>query len=145
MRLTQHTDYALRVLLFLAARRGERLTTREMADAYGISHHHLHKVVASLGELGVVRLQRGVGGGVELALDPAEISIGFVARGLEADHALVECFDPERDTCVITPVCGLKSVLADALEAFFAVLDGVTLAQLVTAKRSKHLREILGS
>jgi len=144
MRITKHTDYALRVLVYLAARGEVRVPTQEIADAYGISGNHLQKVVRALGEMNLVRLQRGPGGGVELAVDPADVSIGVVMRGLDELDTLVECFSAETDACVISPACTLKSALRVAQEAFYASLDELTLADVIKGKRAKALRTLTG-
>ncbi|MEO0650533.1 MAG: Rrf2 family transcriptional regulator [Planctomycetota bacterium] len=144
MRITRHTDYALRVLVFLAARPGERVSTESIARAYDISLHHLQKVVRQLGEHGFLALFRGAGGGVELAQDPKRISIGAVVRALETTSSLVECFTPETNRCVIAPACGLKSALGKAQEAFFSELDGVTLDSVAQGRNARRLRELTG-
>ena len=144
MRLTKHTDFALRVLLFLAVRQGERIATQSIADAYDISTNHLQKVVRALGELELVHLHRGVHGGVELARDPKEVSIGAVMRALDDERGLVECFRPETDACVVSPACHLKGALWNAQEAFYASLDSVTLADCVR-RRAQELRKLTGS
>lgn len=128
MRLTLHSDYGLRVLLFLASRPDDVVSIGEVATAYGISAHHLAKVAQKLGRAGYVNLSRGTGGGMRLARPPASISIGEVVRKLEPDMVLVECFDPETNTCPIAPVCALKRILAGAQARFLAHLDSHTLA-----------------
>jgi Rrf2 family transcriptional regulator, nitric oxide-sensitive transcriptional repressor len=129
MRLTRYTDYSLRVLMFAAAR-GERVSTiSEIARAYGISQNHLMKVVQDLGKAGYLRNVRGRFGGILLARPPDEIIVGEVVRRTESDFDLVEC-----GSCVIAPACGLTGVLREALEAFFRVLDGYTLASLLTKR-----------
>ena len=143
MRITKHTDYALRVLLFLAVRPGERVATQSVADAYGISHAHLQKIARTLGELGLLHLHRGANGGIELARDPGEISVGEVMRALDDRDALIECFQPETDTCVVSSSCGLKSALRGAQEAFYATLDPITLEALLR-RRSAKLRSLTG-
>ncbi len=143
MRITKHTDYALRVLLFLAARPRERVATHAIADAYGISLNHLLKIARSLGELGYLELHRGAGGGIELACDPSEISVGAVMRALDDRDALIECFQSETDTCVISPSCGLKSALRAAQEAFYSSLDPLTIGALAK-RRGNKLRELTG-
>lgn len=144
MRITQHTDYALRVLLFLGARPSERVATQTIANAFDISLSHLQKVVRALGELGHVKLIRGVGGGIELAGDPNGISIGAVVRALDDETALIECFNPATDNCVISPICVLKGSLHKAQEAFYATLDPLTVGDAVKGKRGKVLRELTG-
>ena len=123
MQLTRHTDYALRVLIHLAAVPGGRATIPEIADAYGLSRNHLMKVVHGLGQGGFIRTQRGRGGGFTLAADPADIRIGAVVRHSEPDMAMADCA-----SCAIRPACGLSGILAQAVGAFLTVLDGYSLA-----------------
>ena len=131
MRLTQFSDYALRTLLYLAVNDDRPVPIAEVAGAYRISHHHLVKVVGMLASLGLVGSVRGRSGGFRLSREPGDINVGWVVRSTEPDFHLVECFDRERDTCPITPACGLKHVLAEAQGAFLATLDRYTLADFL--------------
>lgn len=135
MHLTLHADYALRVLLYLAARPGGLVSTQEVSEAYGISKNHLVRVVQALGKEGFVEVRPGRAGGITLARPPAEITLGRVFRVTEPDFHLVECFNKEKNTCPIAPACGLKGVLYEAREAFLGVLDKYTLADVM--KRSR--------
>ncbi|MDF1481656.1 RrF2 family transcriptional regulator [Extensimonas sp. H3M7-6] len=133
MRLTQWTDYSLRVLMYCAihAERAQPVTITEIAEVHGISRSHLMKIVQELSARGLLDTTRGRGGGVRL-LQPAQvITVGAVARATETDFALVECFDAERNQCRLRGRCRLQGVLEQALAAYLAVLDGVTLADLV--------------
>ncbi|AZQ51347.1 Rrf2 family transcriptional regulator [Burkholderia cenocepacia] len=145
MRLTDYTDYSLRVMLYLAVR-GEGLATiQEISDAYGISKNHLMKVVQQLGELGWVDTVRGRNGGLRLFADSLRLTIGQVVRATENDFALVGCFSldgGESRGCVIEPQCRLKGVLAAARDAFFAELDRHTLGEL--AEPASPLAALLG-
>lgn len=130
MRLTNFSDYALRVLLYAAARRNALITIEETARVYGISRAHLMKVVNQLTRAGFLKAVRGRSGGLELARRPDKISLGDVIRATEPDFALVECFSPD-NSCLITPRCRLRGVLKEALAAFTETLDRYTLADLV--------------
>ncbi len=141
MRLTVHTDYALRVLMYLALHRERLVTIREIARAYGISEHHLTKVVQGAGRLGWVETVRGRGGGLRLARLPAEISVGEVVRATEEELGLVECMQIPAGKCALTSACVLQSALSEAMAAFMAVLDSCTLADLV-APRERLLRRL---
>lgn len=129
MRLTLHTDYGLRVLMFLASE--ERATIGAIADHYDVSRNHLMKVVQRLVQLDLVASDRGRGGGLRLARPADEIRVGSVVRALEDVGSFVECFDPVTNRCCLAPACGLRFALTGAMRAFMAHLDGVTLADLV--------------
>lgn len=134
MRLTQFSDYALRVLMYAAEHADRLVTITELATFHGISRSHLTKVVFHLASVGFVQSVRGRAGGIRLADPPQQISIGAVLRSTEEDFRLVECFDRTRDTCVLTPNCRLARGLHVALDAFFKTLDGMTLADLTSGR-----------
>ncbi|MFC7393269.1 RrF2 family transcriptional regulator [Scopulibacillus cellulosilyticus] len=135
MRLTSYTDYSIRVLISLAAQpNGQLISIQDIADAYKISKNHLMKVVHQLGQLGLVHTIRGRGGGIQLAKPPEDINLGWVVRRTEDDFYMVECFNPERSACIISPVCRAKSILAEATEKYLAVLDQYTLADITGNK-----------
>lgn len=142
MQLTRHSDYSLRVLMFLATSREELATIPQIAGAYGISRTHLMKVVQQLGQLGYVETLRGRGGGLRLAMDPARIRLGEVVKQTEERLQLVDCFSGRPDGCRIQTVCRLKGALQEALTAFLAALDAYTLADIVEGK-SAPLRRLL--
>lgn len=128
MRLRRYTDYALRVLLYLAERPDRLCSISEMASAYAISKNHLMKVVHGLGKTGYLASARGRLGGLRLARPAAEINLGAVVRLVEGDFELADC-----TTCVIAQRCGLQGALGEASRAFLAVLDGYSLADLLKA------------
>lgn len=137
-----YTDFSLRVLLYLGTKEEGKLSTiQEISDAYSISKNHLMKVTFELGKAGFIHTVRGRGGGIRLADLPQNINIGKVVRKMEDDFHLVECFDPEHNRCPIAPICGLRGVLGQALQAYLAVLDGYTLEDLLFNRQG--LREIL--
>lgn len=131
MRLTLHTDYALRLLMSLAVADGSRQTIEAIARRHDISNNHLMKVTRTLTQAGFVDGVRGRNGGIQLAHAPKDISLGDVVRICEDNFALVDCFDAERNRCLLTPVCGLRGPLEEALAAFLAVLDRYSLADLI--------------
>lgn len=135
MHLTQFSDYSLRLVLYLACYPERVVSVDEVSRAFGISRHHLVKVVQTLTELGVVEAQRGRGGGMKLAMEPAQINVGWLIRRTEPHLNLVECFDPETNTCPIAPACGLKGALLRAQHAFLKVLDEYTLDDFRSRRR----------
>lgn len=143
MRLTRHTDNALRCLIFLATHPERPATAAEIATRLRMSTDHLRKVIASLATLGYVHTQRGRAGGVLLGKPAERVRVGQVVRETEESFALVECFTPDTNTCPIAPACVLATTLDRALRAFLAVLDEVTLADLV--RHPRRLEQLMAS
>jgi len=132
MQLTAHTDYALRVLMYLTIHPQQLVTIGELAEFFDISKNHLVKVVHNLGLKGFVHTVRGKGGGICLARPPQQINIGEVVREIEGHFQIAECFNPKKQgLCAIHSQCGLKGLFNDAAEQFLQVLDGAVLADLV--------------
>lgn len=142
MRLTQYTDFSLRVLIYLGLKRGSRSTIKEISEAYDISRNHLMKVVQQLVAHGYLKSTRGAGGGLRLQGEPKDINLGKVVRDMEPDFGVVECFRPE-NRCIITPACRLPAMLSKALDAFHGVLDQYTLADLLPETKRRELEMLL--
>jgi Rrf2 family nitric oxide-sensitive transcriptional repressor len=141
LRLTVYSDYALRLLMYLALKDDGLATISEVAKSYAISKNHLMKVAHELGVSGFVETVRGRGGGLRLAKPMQEIGLGEIVRSTEPDMALVPCFKPISAPCAIQPHCVLQKALARANAAFLAVLDEYSLGDLV--KPRTQLRTLL--
>lgn len=131
MRLTVYSDYAVRVLMYLAVGDGKLATIAEIAACYDISENHLMKVVHQLAVGGFVETVRGRGGGLRLAKPSGSIGLAEVVRYTEPDMAIVSCFKPIDTPCPIQPCCVLRRALEKARDAFMGVLDEYTLSDLV--------------
>ncbi len=129
MYLTQHTDYALRVLIYTAINDDALVNIGTIADTYGISKSHLMKVVTALVKGGFLTSVRGKGGGLKLAGAPEHVNIGAVVRHMEPMQ-MVECMGPNND-CLISPSCRLAGIIGGGINAFLNYLDGFTLADLL--------------
>lgn len=141
MRLTIYTDYALRLLMYLALKNDGLATIGEIAKSYGVSKNHMMKVAYQLGTAGYVETVRGRSGGLRLAKPAESIGLGEIVRHTEPDMALVPCFQPIDAPCTIQRCCVLRKALDKARTAFVDVLDGYTLGDL-TRPRSP-LQELL--
>lgn len=130
MRLTSFTDYGLRMLMRMAGTPGQGVSTAEMAQEFGLSRHHLTKIIQRLAQAGFVATRRGSGGGAMLARPASEIRLGAIIRLLEEGQPLVECFGPGGGDCNIDGRCRLKARLRAAEAAFLADLDRSTLADI---------------
>lgn len=130
MQLSKFTDYALRTLMHLAVAKEHMLTTRQIADIHDAKYNHLAKVTQWLVREGYVASVRGRSGGLRLAKEAKNVNIGTILRDLESQSDLVECMRPDGGNCVLSGACGLTSAFGKAQEAFFQVLDAMTLADL---------------
>jgi Rrf2 family nitric oxide-sensitive transcriptional repressor len=131
MRLTTRTNLAMRALMFCAVNAGRTVRKSDIATACNVSENHLAQVIHLLGVKGFLQTQRGRTGGLKLARPAPEISVGEVFRTLESDVPFIECFTGGESNCPLHSFCRLTCVLKDAVEAFYAKLDEVTLADLV--------------
>lgn len=142
MRLTQYTDFSLRVLIYLGLRDQQLSTIQSISEAYDISRNHLMKVVQQLTRTGYVESVRCQHGGLRLKMAPEDIRLGELVKEMEPDLALVECFR-DNNQCVITPACVLPRMLNEASRAFFEVLYGYTLADLLVPRYYDPLKQLL--
>ena len=135
MRLTLHTDFALRVLIHVGLNEGRLTTINEIAGNFGISRNHLMKVVNDLGQKGYLDTVRGRNGGVRLMRQPREINIGQVVRDTEDRLEILGCLR-RNGYCRIERACILRGVVQDATAAFLKVFDEYTLADLIKPHRA---------
>jgi Rrf2 family transcriptional regulator, nitric oxide-sensitive transcriptional repressor len=138
MQLSLHTDYALRILMALAAS-DEQLSVDWIARHYGISRNHLAKVAQGLQAEGYVVTFRGRGGGMRLARAPDDINVGDVVRRFESLEGFISCM-PGGSGCAINGACGLKPALSGAVNAFLSYLDRFSLAAITRQPKKLMLR-----
>jgi Rrf2 family nitric oxide-sensitive transcriptional repressor len=134
VRLTLHTDFALRVLIQVGLNDGKLTTIKNIAQTFGISKAHLMKVVNDLSQKGYLDTVRGRNGGIRLMREPRNINIGQVVRDTENQLGIIGCLE-HKGYCPIERVCVLRGALRNATEAFLAVLDVRTLADLIKPQR----------
>jgi Rrf2 family iron-responsive transcriptional regulator len=139
MRLTRQTNYAIRILMYCAANEGRLSRIPEIASAYNVSELFLFKILQPLVEHGFVTTVRGRNGGVKLGKPATEITLFDVVRVTEEGFSMAECFDADTD-CPLVNSCNLNAALRKALGAFFEVLEGVAIADLVHGDVSIHSR-----
>lgn len=136
MHLTLHTDYALRVLMYVGVKGNTLSTIPEIVEHFDVSRGHLMKVVHHLGRLGYLETIRGKGGGMRLGQKPTQINVGAVVRDMEEELAVLGCLQGSEGYCRIEQCCVLRKALRDATNAFLAALDRYTLADLITPRQS---------
>ncbi len=142
MKLTSYSNYALRSLQLAALKAPDLIRVDDVVRVHGLARPHIVKIVHHLGRAGYLETQRGRGGGFRLAMAPDQIIVGDVVRLTEGPLELVECFNPEVNTCPLIGVCKLSRALQKATRAFMAVLDDLTLAD-IASNRGELLARII--
>lgn len=133
IRLTRHTDYALRIMLEAAAFPETRLSIAEVAAGHGIPKNNVMKVVNQLANAGLLATARGRGGGFSLGRPAEEITLGEIVRLTEPDITPADCAN-----CALQSGCGLEPMLGSAVAAFLAELDSKTLADAARGTRFRR-------
>lgn len=141
MKLTAYSNYALRSLQLAALRAPDRIKVDDVVHVHGLARPHIVKIVHELGRAGYLETIRGRGGGFRLARPADSIIVGDVVRLTEGPLDIVECFNPEKNTCPLIGVCKLSRALQQATKAFMTVLDDLTLAD-IAANRGELLARI---
>jgi Rrf2 family iron-responsive transcriptional regulator len=142
MRLTRQTNYAMRILMYCAANHDRLSRIPEIAAAYSVSELFLFKILQPLVEARLVETVRGRNGGVRLGRAASEITLFDVVRVTEESFAMAECFENDAADCPLIDSCALNAALRKALGAFFEVLEGVTIEDLI--KERTDMRLLLG-
>lgn len=141
MKLTSYTNYALRSLQLAALKSPDLVRVDDVAKIHNLSRPHIMKVVHELGKAGYIETVRGRGGGFRLARDARDIVVGDVVRITEGPLDVVECFNPDKNTCPLIGVCILSKKMQEATAAFMAVLDDLTIAN-ISANRGQLMDRI---
>ena len=136
MMLTKHTDYAFRVLIYLASMKQEQTTIQAIADVFGISKTHLMKIVNALVNKGWVASTRGKNGGIRLNIEAKQLSLKDIVVYMEHNLDPVNCTSP---MCCIAGLCELKPILLDAQKEYLNVLEQYSLADLLDKNISQKL------
>ena len=141
MRLTQQTSYSIQTLMYCAINRAGPSRIRDIAKAYKISELHLFKIMHVLVENGLIETLRGRNGGIRLARAADKITLAEVIRASEGSLALNDCMAERGHVCAVGPNCGLGGALSSAMDAFFGVLEGRTIADMIVGAVPVGARE----
>ncbi len=139
MQLTRHTDFSLRVLIYLSLQNKDTLITiEEISKHFNILKNHLTKVVHQLALKGYIKTVRGKNGGMTLAKPPKQINLGEIIQSMENKTDVIDC---KGANCPLTNNCELKDIFNEAQNAFFSTLDKYSLADI--SKTPENLQKLL--
>lgn len=130
MKLQKASRYALYAVLHLASEPGKQFSTAEIAESYGVSVHHLSKVMRTLVRSGLIESVRGVGGGYRFAGNVRRTTLWDVIHEFESLESDIDTPDElSGDARVV--ISGLDSVMAEIDNLNRATLDSITLKTLL--------------
>ena len=136
MKLNKGSLYALVAVLELASDSGRQLSTTEIADKYGISAHHLAKVMRNLVHAGLVQAVRGVGGGYRFAGNVGRTTLLDVIQLFETLESELDV--PEQWSRAGLPIVAeLQSITGEIDDLTKAVLDTITLETALKGTRQR--------
>lgn len=132
MKLSTRGRYGIHAMYDLAqnARSGPQ-SIKAIAEREGIPEAYLEQLIAPLKRAGLVTSTRGAQGGYTLARAPEEITVGDVLRALEGGLSLVDCLD-EEDACGKSCACASRIVWMKLRDGLNAIVDGITLRDMIT-------------
>jgi Rrf2 family protein len=138
MQITRAADYAVRLMLHLAATPdGKRASRRELARASDAPLAFVAKLLQRLSSAGLVRPQPGRGGGFVLARGRETISMLHIVAAIDGDLCMNRCLPPLND-CHRLGWCPAHTVWGDAQQAVGKVLASATLdllaARMIAAR-----------
>jgi Rrf2 family protein len=132
MKISTKGRYALRLMLDLALNNtGDCITIKCIAARQDISEKYLEQIISLLNRAGYVKSVRGSQGGYKLSKEPSEYTVGLILRLTEGSLVPVDCVDECSNECKRSEKCVTRSVWNELYVAISAVVDRITLQDLV--------------
>ena len=133
MKISTRGRYAIRLMLDLAMNDADHyITIKSIAERQEISSKYLEQIISILSRAGFVKSVRGAQGGYKLARPAEEYTVGMILRLIEGSLVPVACMDDDPNQCSRCESCVTLDVWKKIDAAVSAVVDSVTLADLVT-------------
>ena len=126
--LSTTAEYALRAVVWLAAQDGASHTTEQISHATEVPAPYLSKVLQTLGKAGIVRSQRGQGGGFFLEPSPEELTVLAVVNAVDPLRRITTC--PLKLRSHGQTLCPLHRRLDEAAEMIENVFRSCTISDL---------------
>lgn len=134
MRLTDHTDYSLRMLMYLNQHR-RLVTLNELSEKLAVSKNNLIKASNQLAKLDFIESSRGRTGGLKIKDGTGFKSLKEIVLQTEETFYIAECFSGRKCDCSFLPSCKLKRALFDAFQSFLESLGEKTLNDVTPTGR----------
>ena len=133
VRLSKKVEYGLIAIRHIAIQSdGNVVTAKEIAEIYRIPYEMLAKVLQKLTKAGLITSQHGVHGGYRLSSKPGEVRVSAIIHAIEgAIPMIAQCLAEGPDSCVVFPVCTIKSPLTRVQANIERAFNTMTLSEIV--------------
>lgn len=132
MKLTKTTDFALRLIVYLA----ENDTTHAMpflSDQLHIPYNNLIKLVGKLAKAEIIETKQGKNGGVKLAKKAEAISFKDIIDTIDGPTTLSKCMSKD-SSCELQTCCKIKPVISDIQDKINQILERTTIKNVIKEK-----------
>jgi len=142
MKITFKGDYALKIILDLALIYNNKSSIKEISRRQDIPRKFLEHIVTGLKGAGYIRTVRGLGGGISLAKDPSQITLGEIIRLIEGTTSPISCVSKSKRTrCNFENRCALRDVFEEVRDRTSEIIDKTTFKDI--AERTRSLQKTI--
>jgi Rrf2 family protein len=127
--ITRDTDYAVRVLLYMAKQKGKIVSATDLVGKLNIPKAFLRRILQELSKTGFLKSQKGKGGGFELAVSPVGIKISDLIKIFQGEMSFSECLFKKK-ICPNTKTCPLRCKIKNIESKIIKELEGITISSL---------------
>lgn len=125
------TDYAIRIIGYLAQHNDQLLNSNTIAEQLGITNQYFLKVAISLKEFGFIETEQGRYGGYRLAKDANDITLYDIIETMEGAICINRCLVSD-GYCSIhaTQTCSVHKIMATIQSDIINIMKDVKMSNL---------------
>lgn len=135
MNISRKTDYALRMLVMLAAGEESLLSVRTAAEQVDVPYSFARSIQHGLVQAGIVESLRGVHGGMRLSVAPEDVTLRQIVEAVQGPLVMNDCTGPSGN-CPRSGSCCYHPVWRGAQELLCSYLDSITLDDVVRGSKA---------
>ena len=139
MQLTSTTDYAIRIVCYLAAQR-QMIATSELSQELSVPSSYIPKITKKLKQAGIIKACEGIKGGYQIAKHPENISLRDVISCTESTMAISRCLEKEGGCSKnYIACCKVHQILLDLQNIYNNRLESVKISDIIRPGRDEYL------
>ena len=139
MQLTSTTDYAIRIVCYLAAQR-QMISTSELSQELSVPSSYIPKITKKLKQAGIIKACEGIKGGYQIAKQPENISLRDVISCTESTMAISRCLEKEGGCSKnYIACCKVHQILLDLQNIYNNRLESVKISDIIRPGKDEYL------